>query len=412
MMAEAPRAMVVAGVMSGTSADGVDVAVVRISPGAETPEIEVLGHRGFPYPGQVRAAVLEAMDAKAISVAELARLHWRLGQVYADCVAKACKELGLAAGREQAHDSDGEAVAIMGHPALELVGMHGQTLYHQAAGARYAGGMVRATWQMGEAAVLRERLGCAVVSDFRAGDFAAGGQGAPLVPMLDYCLFRSKDVGRVLLNLGGIANVTVLPAGCRLGDVVAFDTGPANMVIDAVMLDSFAQPFDKGGRMAKRGRVHAGVLAKLLEHPFFAQKPPKSCGREQFGADFVERLGKLSGKAGLMLEDEVATAAELTVQSIVGAYRTLCARRLGRTNVEVIAAGGGVRNAFLMARLRAEFGKLGVEVRTMREFGVEAQAKEAVAFALLAWLSWFGLEGNVESATGARGGRVLGKVSW
>ena len=410
MIADKPRAMVVAGVMSGTSADGVDVALVRVSPGVETPAVEVLGHRGFSYPGQVRAAVLQAMDAKATSVAELARLSWRLGQVYADCVAKACKELGVTAGGGQAHDSG--VVAMKAQPRLELVGMHGQTLYHQAAGARFAGGMVRATWQIGEAAVLRERLGCPVLSDFRAADFAAGGQAAPLVPMLDFCMFREKDVGRVLLNLGGIANVTVLPAGCGLGDVVAFDTGPANMVIDALMVDGFAQPFDKGGRTARRGRVHAGVLAKALEHPFFAEKPPRSCGREQFGAAFVEQFGKLSRKAGLTLEDEIATAAELTVQSIVGAYRTFCARRLGRTKVEVIAAGGGVRNGFLMERLRAEFGKLGVEVRTMDEFGLEAQAKEAIAFALMAWLTWFGLDGNVASATGARGGRVLGKICW
>ena len=211
-----PRPMVVAGVMSGTSADGVDVAICRVSPALRevgTPRLKVLGHRAFPYPADVRAAVLAAMDAKRTSAAEIARLNWRLGAIYADCVAAAANDLSVK---------------------VALVACHGQTIYHQSVAARYLGEDVRATWQIGEASVIAERLRVPVVSDFRPADLAAGGQGAPLVPMLDYCLFRHATRNRVLLNLGGIANVTVLPAGCGVDDVMAFDTGPANMVIDAL----------------------------------------------------------------------------------------------------------------------------------------------------------------------------------
>ncbi len=378
--------MVVAGVMSGTSADGVDVALVRVSPGAGGPAVEVLGHRGFAYADEVRAAVIGAMDARATSVAELARLHWRLGEVYAECVEVACAELGDTF-----------------RPRLELVGMHGQTIYHQAEAEMYAGGKVRATWQIGEPAVLRERLGIPVVSDFRPADMAAGGQGAPLVPMLDFCLFRSASVGRILLNLGGIANVTVLPAGCRLEDVVAFDTGPANMVMDAMMVRAFGRAYDENGSEAARGAVMPAVVKRLIEDPYFSALPPKSCGREQFGERYAEEVaGMCDGASGA---DLVATAAELTVLSVAGAIK-----RFGGGATEVIAAGGGVKNAYVMRRLAEELP--GVRVRSSEEFGMGPQAKEAVAFGLLAWLTWFGLSGNVASATGARGPRVLGKICW
>jgi anhydro-N-acetylmuramic acid kinase len=264
---------------------------------------------------------------------------------------------------------------------------------------------------MGEAAVVRERLGVPVVSDFRSADIAAGGQGAPLVPMLDFCMYRSKTKNRVLLNLGGIANVTAIPAGAALADVLAFDTGPANMAIDAVMQSAFGKPFDRGGKVAVKGRVLTGVVSEVLRDPYFAAPPPKSCGREQFGAAFVERFRGLCAKAGA--EDAVATATELTASSVLDAYGRFCWPHLGQRAplaraTEVIVAGGGVKNATLMRRLREGFGGLGVNV----SIGEEPQAKEAVAFALLAWLSWHRMPGNVPSATGATAPKVLGKVCW
>jgi anhydro-N-acetylmuramic acid kinase len=381
------KAMVVAGVMSGTSADGVDVAVVRVSAGVETPRVKVLGHVGFAYPKAVRAEVLRAMEGVAMSAGEFSRLNWRLGTVYADCVERAVAKIGVKIG---------------------LVGVHGQTVFHEAP---------RATWQMGEAAVVRERLGVPVVSDFRPADLAAGGQAAPLVPMLDFCLFRSKTKNRVLLNLGGIANLTAIPAGAGLDGVLAFDTGPANMVVDALMQSGFGKRFDRGGRVAAKGQVLSSVVAEVMKESYFVEAPPKSCGREQFGAAFAERFGTRCAAAGGSPADAVATATELTVASVVDAYARFCWAHLGQRAplaraTELVVAGGGVENATMMRGLRERFGALGVTVRRMDEFGVGAQAKEAVAFALLAWLSWHGLSGNVPAATGASGARVLGRVSF
>ena len=292
--------------------------------------------------------------------------------------------------------------------------MHGQTVYHQAAAERYAGAAVRCTSQMGEASVLRERLGVPVVSDFRPADMAAGGQGAPLVPTLDYCLFHSRAKNRMLLNLGGIANVTSLPAGAGIDEVMAFDTGPANMVIDALMQMEFGKAFDLGGKVAARGKVLTEVLAKLLRAPYFAAAPPKSCGREEFGAAFVKRFHQMC--AGASASDRIATATELTAATVLDAYGRFCWPHLGQRAplaraTEIIAAGGGTKNETLMRRLREGFAGLGVKLLTTDEVGLKSEAKEAVAFALLAWLSWNELPGNIPSATGAAGPRVLGKIT-
>ncbi|WP_332308603.1 anhydro-N-acetylmuramic acid kinase [Granulicella tundricola] len=390
-----PKAMVVAGVMSGTSADGVDVAVVRVSPGAPTPKLKVIGHESFAYSEDVRAAVLRAMDAKEVSVAELSRLNWRLGEVYADCVEKTAAKVGKKIG---------------------LVSMHGQTIYHQGVAEEYLGAPVRATWQLGEAAVVAERMRVPVVSDMRPADLAAGGQGAPLVPMLDFCMFRSATKNRVLLNLGGIANVTAIPAGAGLDGLLAFDTGPANMVVDALMFKLYGRNYDCGGQTAARGRVLAGVVDEVMKDGYFSALPPKSCGREQYGAAFVARVHEACVAAGGKKADVIATATEITVRSVVEAYAKFCWSHLGQRAplakaTELIAAGGGARNAYLMKGLTARFAELGVKVLAMDEMGVAAEAKEAAAFALLGWLSWFGMTGNVPSATGAKRGVVLGKVS-
>ncbi len=387
--------MVVAGVMSGTSADGVDVAVCRVSPGVAggTPRVKVLGHRAFGYAKDVRSAVLGAMDAKSMSVADMSRLHWRLGEVYAECVATAVKDVGVKVG---------------------LVACHGQTIYHQAVAGKFLGGDVRATWQIGEASVIAERLRVPVVSDFRPADMAAGGQGAPLVPMLDFCMFRHATKNRVLLNLGGIANVTALPAGCGVGDVMAFDTGPANMVVDAVMQRLYGRGFDDGGKVAARGRVVAGVVETFLRGEYFSALPPKSCGREEFGAGFVSQFVDACGDA--RKQDVLATATAFTAASVRDAYARFVWPHLGMKAplaraTEMFVAGGGARNDALMQMLVSEFGALGVRVAPMESVGIAAEAKEAAAFALLGWLTWFGMAGNVVSATGAEREVVLGKVT-
>jgi len=386
--------MIVAGVMSGTSADGVDVALCRIGPGAgkgDPPRVKLIGHLGTAYPKAVRAAVLRVMEGEALPAAEMSRLNWRLGDIYAGCVERAAAKFGVR---------------------VQLVGCHGQTVHHEAAKTRYLGRRVRSTWQMGEAAVIAERLRCPVVSDFRPADLAAGGQGAPLVPMLDWCIFRDEKVNRILLNLGGIANMTVMPAGCGLEEVLAFDTGPGNMVMDAIVQKEFGKPFDRGGEITARGKMGGHLVDQLMRNPYFRRKPPKSCGRQEFGAEFAARLIELCRNDGGSAEDAVTAAMYLTVTSIGNAYLRFCRERLKPGPIEVIAAGGGVKNKQLMWFLRFSFKSRGARLLTTDAVGIPAQAKEAVAFALLAWLTWNGLAGNVPAATGAKRAVVLGKVSY
>lgn len=390
------QAMVVAGVMSGTSADGVDVALCRIGPGrGGIARVKLIGHAEFPYSKKLRAAVLAAMDARAMAVADMSRLHWRLGEVYADAVESAERQIGVKA---------------------ELVGCHGQTVYHQGAASRFLGSGVRCTWQIGEASVITERLRAPVVSDFRPADMAAGGQGAPLVPVLDYVMFRSAKVNRVLQNLGGIGNLTAIPAGAAVDAVMAFDTGPANMVTDGCMARLFGRGYDRGGAVAKSGHALDVVVERILREKYFSALPPKSCGREEFGEGFVTKFIAMCRKAGGKDTDVVATATALTARSIVDAYGRFVLRHLEEPSssgvrTEYVVAGGGAKNDTLMRMLRDGLEPLGVKVRLMEELGVPAQAKEAVAFALMGWMTWFGLTGNVPSATGAKRAVVLGKVT-
>lgn len=401
-MPAAPRAMTIAGVMSGTSADGVDVAICRILPGrAEKtiPTVKVLAHADFAYPKAIRAAVLAAagaQEANSSSVPELARLSWRLGSFYADCIAKAMERSGAE---------------------VDLAAVHGQTIYHQPVAERYLGEPVRCTWQTGEPAVIAERLRVPVISDFRPADMAAGGQGAPLVPMFDFCAFRHATKNRVLLNLGGIGNLSALPAGGGLEDVLAFDTGPANMLMDLLMQGLFGKAFDRNGATAARGRAVTKVVERLAGEAYFLAAPPKSCGREEFGARYAERLRQLCEQAGGSAEDMMATATSLTVRTVVEAYARFCWPHLGQRAplakaTEMVVAGGGARNRTLMLELEAQLGQLGVTVKTIDRFGIASAAKEAAAFALLGWLSWHGLPGNVPSATGAARGVSLGRLTW
>ena len=389
--------MIVAGIMSGTSTDGVDVAICRITPSRTvdaSPRIKLLGHAGFAYQKTVRLAVMRSMNAEAISVAEMSRLNWRLGEVYADCIEKSVAKFNAK---------------------LDLVACHGQTIYHQSSPAPFAGCPTRATWQTGEASVIAERLRVPVVSDLRTADLAARGQGAPLVPMLDYTLFRDVKKSRVLLNLGGIANMTAIPAGAAIEQTIAFDTGPANMVIDRCMELLFNKSFDRNGATARRGRTLQPVIDALLKDNLFSAPPPKSCGREQFGEAFTSRFIALCRKAGATDADIIATATAFTAHSILEAYRRFAWPHLGQAaplaKTEIIASGGGGRNATLMQMLTTAFEPLGAKLRIIDEFGIPSQAKEAVAFALLGWLTWHRLPGNVPSATGASRPVILGKLS-
>jgi anhydro-N-acetylmuramic acid kinase len=389
--------MIVAGVMSGTSADGINVALVRLSArGQECPRYTLLAHEEYPFPAPVRRAILEMMNAELARVADLARLNFLLGELYAEAVAKTARKHRVK---------------------LDLIGCHGQTLYHQGEAERFLGRTLAVTWQTGEGAVIAARLGVPVVSDFRPADIAAGGKGAPLVPILDYLLYRDKRVNliaqnRIAQNIGGIANLTAIPAGGSLRQVVAFDTGPGNMVMDAVMEELFGRRYDRDGRVAASGRILDEVIARLLHAHFFRQKPPRTAGREEFGREYVGQFLQICH--GASKPDIVATAAALTARSIADAVRRFVLPRFGarRHGHQMIVSGGGAKNPTLMAMLRDEIAPLGIGLHFSDEFGLPAEAKEAVAFALLAYQTWHRRPSNVPSATGAKRAAILGKISY
>ncbi|MGB9203680.1 MAG: anhydro-N-acetylmuramic acid kinase [Terriglobales bacterium] len=396
--------MIVAGVMSGTSADGINVALVRLSAGTgrasrSSPHenqplgFTLLAHEEYPFPAPVRRAILELMNAELARVADLARLNVLLGELYAEAVARTARKHRVK---------------------LDLVGCHGQTLYHQGTAARFLGRKLAVTWQTGEGAVIAARLGVPVVSDFRPADMAAGGKGAPLVPFLDYFFYRDPHVARIAQNIGGIANLTAISAGASLGQVMAFDTGPGNMVIDAVMEELYGRRYDRDGKVAASGRVLEGVIARLLRAPFFRQKPPRTAGREEFGREYVGRFLQLCRGAGK--PDVVASATALTGRSIADAVERFVVPRLGArrklTSRQMIVSGGGAKNPALMAMLRTEIAPLGIELHFSDEFGLPAEAKEAVAFALLAHETWHRRRSNVPAATGAKRAAILGKISY
>jgi anhydro-N-acetylmuramic acid kinase len=389
------KTMIVAGVMSGTSADGINVALVRMDAHSRRghPSFELLGHAEHPYPKKVRTAVLVAMNATAASVADLARLNFLLGELYSDAVLATECQFSLK---------------------VHLVGCHGQTLYHQGEPQRFLGRTLATTWQIGEAAIIAARVGVPVISDFRPADMAGGGKGAPLVPFLDYMLFRDPRIGRIVQNIGGIANLTAIPAGTSANDVIAFDTGPGNMVIDAITEKLFGQPFDRNGRIATSGKVLDKIILKFLQRNFFKKKPPKTAGREEFGREFVTEFLRSCGRCPK--QDAVATATAFTAKSIALAITSHAIRNSAAARkpmfTEVILSGGGAKNATLVAMLSSELAPLGLRLRFSDEFGLPSEAKEAAAFAVLAHETWHRRPSNLPSATGAKRAAVLGKISY
>lgn len=387
--------MIVAGIMSGTSADGINVALVRITSehrsrtrGLRQPRLKLLGHAAYPYPPAVRRTVLAAMNSTRASVADLARLNFLLAELYADALLAAQRRFRFKA---------------------ELIGCHGQTLYHQGEPALFLGRKLSVTWQTGEAAVLAARIGVPAVSDFRPADMAAGGKGAPLVPFLDFLLYRDLHVGRIVQNIGGVANFTAIPANASADHVLAFDTGPGNMVIDAVTERLFHKQYDRDGRIAASGATIDDVIADVLRMPFFRRKPPKTAGREEFGREFAQQFIRRCGRVDK--RDVVATATSLTARTIADALQRFVLRPKGAYR-DYIVSGGGANNSTLMAMLANELRPLGLQIRYSDEFGLPSEAKEAAAFALLAYQTWNRLPSNIPSATGANKPAILGKISY
>ncbi len=367
----------VAGVMSGTSLDGIDVAIVDI----HTKKLSYKAFHSTPYPKPVREALLSVSN-NITHTATISRLNFLLGALYADAIQETCRRKRIPL------------------TSIELCGLHGQTIFHEGQPVEYLGMRVASTLQIGEAAVVAERTGIPTISNFRERDIAAGGKGAPLVPYVDYLLFRHRRIGRIALNIGGIANITVIPAAAKPEQVTAFDTGPGNMIIDALVSHktNARQRYDRDGRIARANKIHPRMLEAMLSDPYLTLPPPKSAGREQFGHEFSSGLIA----TGLPIDDLIATATEFTAQSIANAIQF-------PNMTELIVSGGGIHNRQIMRRLRELLPNLAVT--TTKTHGIDPDAKEAIAFAVLAHAHMHHRPANIPSATGARHPAILGKHS-
>ena len=376
--------MRIVGLMSGTSADGVDVAIVDI----DERKVQLRAFEMFSYPPALRREILCLCRPESARLDNICHYNFVLGEVFADSVVKLCSRSGISLG------------------SIDLIGSHGQTIYHNPRGKRYSRTMIRSTLQIGEPSVIAQRSGITTVADFRPRDMAAGGEGAPLVPYADYVLFGHNRLTRAVQNIGGIANVTFIPGGGKSDEILAFDTGPGNMVIDGIirLASGGKRNFDRGGKTAARGTVDDKLLGEMLKHPFLRRRPPKSTGREEFGAAFTERLHRRAVRRGLSDADIVATVTAFTARSIKRAYR----RFLPAMPDEMILCGGGANNSTLVEMLRSELAD--VKMLSTGDFGISVDAKEAVSFAILAWATIKAKANNVPGATGARQPVVLGKI--
>ena len=406
------KPMFVLGMMSGTSADGIDAALVKISGAAPHLNIKLLGHVKQNFPPSVRNEILRVAEQKPLAPSEFSQLHARLGKLYTDAALSACKKLAISPRR------------------VDLIGNHGQTIFHRGAPVDFLGAMTASTLQIGDSSIIAALSGITTIGDFRSADIALGGQGAPLVPYVDYLLWREANLGRVALNIGGIANLTVIPANANPSEVFAFDTGPGNMLIDA-LVSRFTHNhsrFDEGARIALRGKLVPQLLEQLMQDPYLERKPPKSTGREYFGAAYVEKVRSLGRRYRAKPNDLIRTATIFTSLSIVDALHRFV---LPKAKIhQLIVSGGGFNNPLLIGQLAALLGSSqagarhpvpsspgtkavpGIEVLSSGSFGIPVDAKEALAFAVLAYETFHQRPSNLPSATGARGPAILGKISY
>jgi anhydro-N-acetylmuramic acid kinase len=390
----AAKSMLVLGLMSGTSADGIDVALARISGAPPHLNAKLLGHTSSKFPDALRKEILRVAEQHPISAGELSQLNFRLGEVFADAALAACRKFRVSPKR------------------IALIGSHGQTIFHQGKPAPYFGHRTASTLQIGEPSVIAARTGITTVGDFRPADIALGGQGAPLVPYADYLLYRHEKLGRVSLNLGGIANITVIPAAATPQQIIAFDTGPANMLIDALVahFTRGRQRFDNDGRLALKGRDIALLNSQLLKEPYLYEPPPKSTGREYFGEEYLQKLLQLGRKYRAKPNDLIRAATWFTVVSVRLAIELFV---LPKTKVhQLIVSGGGANNPLIFSFLSEFYRPHGIEVLKSSHFGIPIDAKEAFAFALMAYETIHHRPSNLPSATGAGGSAILGKISY
>ena len=419
------------GLMSGTSADAIEVALARISGAPPRLNAKLLNHTSINFPPQLRKEILRVAEQQPISAGDLSQLNFRLGEVFAEAALTACRRFRIAPKK------------------IALIGSHGQTIFHQGQPVPYLGRKTASTLQSGDASIIAARTGITTVADFRPDDIAQGGQGAPLVPYADYVLYRHEKLGRVSLNLGGIANITVIPASAKPAQILAFDTGPANILIDALVahFTRGRRRFDKNASLARQGSSIPALIDELMRDPYLKLAPPKSTGREYYGRTYVEKLLRLGRSHKAKPNDLIRAATIFTALSIVDALNRFV---LPKTKIhQLIVSGGGAQNPLILTQLQAALGTqvVGVrfsasqhpagsqlytersrgnaapqvrttstpskiEVLPSSELGVPEDAKEAFAFALLAYETFHHRPSNVPSATGARHPAILGKISY
>jgi anhydro-N-acetylmuramic acid kinase len=384
--------MLVLGMMSGTSADGIDVAIARISGAPPKLNAKLLCHTSAEFPTALRKEILRVAEQHPVTAGDLSQLNSRLGKAFADAALLACRKFRVPPSR------------------IELIGSHGQTIFHQGRAIPFFGAPTASTLQIGEPSVIAALTGITTVGDFRPADIALGGQGAPLVPYADYLLYRHAKLGRVSLNLGGIANITVLPRAAKPLQVFAFDTGPANMLIDALVshYTHGHRRFDANARLASRGRSVPALLNELLRDPYLKLSPPKSTGREYYGHSYVKKVLALGRRHRAKPNDLIRAATIFTALSVVDAMHRFV---LPKTKIhQLIVSGGGAHNPLILAQLSAALP--GIEVLPSSHLGIPEDAKEAFAFTLLAYETVHQRPANLPSATGARGPAILGKISY
>lgn len=380
----------VIGLMSGTSADGVTAALVKITGNHTSTGLKVVSYRTYKYDPGLRKKIFSSFDPRTSGVNLICELNFEIGQKLAEAAR-------LIVGSTGMRMSD-----------VDLIGSHGQTVYHMPRPREKEN--VRSTLQIGEPAVIAEQTGVLTVADFRKMDVAAGGEGAPLVPYVDYILFSRRAKGMALQNIGGIGNVTYIPPKGGEGDVIAFDTGPGNMVVDMLvqLYTNSKMSFDPQGSIALKGKVNDELLNEVMEMDFFRLKPPKSTGRELFGRDFVLDFKKRADSMGLRFEDAVATATAVTVESMFRSYDDFVRPR-GSVD-EVFVSGGGLRNKAMMSWLQKKLS--GVPVRPFEDLGIPSESREAVYFAVLANEFIHGNFSNLRAATGATKRVILGSLCY
>lgn len=383
----------VVGMMSGTSVDGVDAALVEISGTDSEPKVKLLAFENKPYPPQVREKIFSLFTPANATVDKVGYMNFLLGEIYAKSALSVIEKAGMKPEE------------------IDVIGSHGQTIWHAPIPESPDGIPVAYTVQIGEGSVIAERTGILTVSDFRVADMAAGGQGAPLVPFSEYLLYRREKETILLQNIGGIGNMTVMPAGAKPRDVFAFDTGPGNMIIDAVIsaVTGGEKTYDAGGETAAKGKVCNALLDILKEEPYYRQPLPKTTGREHFGVQYTEKILSWWKENPIPVEDLLATVTDLTAYSIADAYERYVLPKYRAS--EIIVGGGGSYNATLLRFMKERFAPHGIAVRTQEDLGLSSDAKEAVAFALMADCCMRGKANTLPSVTGAEHPAVMGKIS-